>query len=360
MSETVDPVEAELPLEDDAFAARLDDHELPILRPADVQITTSARVTGPAQRGLSVDLAIDRWMATRRYRAEDFPLSELTTRVPRDLSIAVIIPTKECAATIGAILQQAVGPAHHAGLIDELIVVDAGSRDGTAEAARQRGARVLQQDELMPELGPAAGKGDAMWRALHASHADIVCFMDGDTTDPVPAHLHGLLGPLLLDDSIELVKGAFERPLDLAGHPVAHEGGRVTELTARPLLNMHFPLLAGFAQPLAGEFAARRRLLERIAFPVGYGVETATLIDALHASGLDALAETDLGTRQNRHQSLRALGEMAYSILAAVERRLPAGPRAPISPRYLKPWESGAVTHLAVQERPPLLATAPS
>ena len=213
--------------------------------------------------------------------------------------------------------------------------------------------RVLQQDSLVPELGLAGGKGDAMWRALQATTGEIVCFMDGDTADPDPAHLLGLLGPLLLEDSIQMVRGAFERPFEVDGRAVAHEGGRVTELMARPLLNMHFPLLAGFSQPLAGEFAARRPLLEEIAFPAGYGVETAELIDALCARGLDALAETDLGTRQNRHQPLRALGEMAYAILATVERRLPAG-RVPISGRYVKPWEDGAISTIALRERPPV------
>lgn len=347
----LEPLQA---LEDEAFAVRLAAHGVPILRAPDVRVTTSARLSGRAQRGLSVDLAVARWMATRRYRAEQFPLEELVRRRPAGASVSVIIPTRECANTIGAILEQAVCPARRAGLLDELVVVDAGSRDGTAAVAAAHGARVLQQDELLPALGPAGGKGDAMWRALQATSGDLVCFMDGDTADPDPRHLLGLLGPLWLEDGVEMVKGAFERPFDVGGRTVRHEGGRVTELMARPVLNMHFPLLAGFSQPLAGEFAARRALLEEIAFPVGYGVETATLIDALGARGLDALAECDLGTRQNRHQPLRDLGEMAYAILAAVERRLPAQPRAAISGRYLKPWEDGAVSTIALMERPPV------
>jgi hypothetical protein len=347
----LEPVSA---LEDEAFAARLLAHRIPILRAPDVRVTTSARTEGRAQRGLSVDLAVSRWMATRRYHARQFPLAELTAAKQGAATVSVIIPTRECAGTIASILDRAVGPARAAELVDELLVVDANSADGTAAIAERHGAHVLQQDGLVPELGPAAGKGDAMWRALQASSGDIVCFMDGDTADPDPAHLLGLLGPLLLDDSIEMVKGAFERPFELNGHRVPHEGGRVTELMARPLINMHFPSLAGFSQPLAGEFAARRPLLEEVAFPVGYGVETATLIDALRARGLNALAETDLGTRQNRHQSLRALGEMAYAVLAAVERRLPTEPRSSISARYLKPWEDGAFSTVAVTERPPL------
>jgi hypothetical protein len=152
---------------------------------------------------------------------------------------------------------------------------------------------------------------------------------------------------------VALVKGAFDRPFRAEGQDLAHEGGRVTEVMARPLLNLHFPLLAGFDQPLAGEFGARRELLKRIPFPVGYGVEVAVLIDALRACGLQGLAECHLGTRQNRHQPLRALGEMAFAVLAAVERRLD-GPRSTTAGHYLRPWEDGAVVRVPVEERPPL------
>jgi glucosyl-3-phosphoglycerate synthase len=212
---------------------------------------------------------------------------------------------------------------------------------------------VVQEDEIVAELGPALGKGDAMWRALQVTEGEIVCFMDGDTLDPAPAHLLGLIGPLLSDPLIALVKGAFDRPFAAGDSRLPHEGGRVTELMARPLINLHAPLLAGFSQPLAGEFAARRDLLESISFPVGYGVETATLLDALALRGLDALAECHLGSRQNRHQSLRALGEMAYAVLVAMERRLP-GPRSAISARYVKPWEDGHAATIPLLERPPV------
>jgi glucosyl-3-phosphoglycerate synthase len=159
---------------------------------------------------------------------------------------------------------------------------------------------------------------------------------------------------LLADPSLQLVKGAFDRPLLAGGVALPNEGGRVTELMARPLINLHEPRLAGFAQPLAGEFAGRRPLLESIPFPVGYGVEIAVLIDALRRHGLEALAECHLGERQNRHQPLRALGEMAYAVLAAVERRL-GGDRSTAGGHYLRPWDDHGVAAVPVIERPPLV-----
>jgi glycosyltransferase involved in cell wall biosynthesis len=346
-------------LEDEDFARKLERRGIKLLRPDDVVVRTSARATGRVERGLSVDLAVSIWLNRRRYNARDFSPGSLL-RQKHDSRVSVIIPAKECAETVGGVIEQAVGPMLELGLVDEVVVVDAGSADGTAALAAAAGARVIQQDELNPELGPALGKGDAMWRALQATDGDIVCFLDADTADPHPYHLLGLLGPILSDRSVDLVKGTFERPLDTGGSRLANEGGRVTELMARPLLNLHHPLLAAFSQPLAGEMAARRRLLESVPFPVGYGIEIALLIDALGAGGLDSLAECDLGTRQNRHQPLRKLGEMAYAVLCAVERRSHA-PESPVpvgTGRYLKPWEDGAMTDIHVLERPALNETS--
>ncbi len=347
----LDPVAA---LEDAAFAVKLAEHRVPVLHAADVRVQTSARRVGRARRGLALDIAVSDWSERRRYRAADFPLP-LLAKAKGGISIDVIVPTKECASTVAEVLRRTVAPLRRAGLVDELVVVDAASADGTARYAAAAGARVLQQDAVLPGYGPARGKGDAMWRALHATSGEIVCFLDGDTADPDPDHLRGLLGPLLTDPSVQLVKGAFERPLRAGEVDLAHEGGRVTELMARPLLNLHEPRLAGFTQPLAGEFAARRTLLEALPFPVGYGVEIAVLIDALRECGLDALAECQLGTRQNRHQPLRALGEMAYAVLAAVERRV-GSDRSTVGGHYLRPWEDGAVIQVPIDERPPLVS----
>ncbi|HEX4281242.1 MAG TPA: glucosyl-3-phosphoglycerate synthase [Solirubrobacteraceae bacterium] len=343
-------------LEDATFAERLAGYGIPILRPGDVRVRTSARATGRAARGLAVDLAVSTWAARRRYTADDFP-PELLRRHKASTTVGVVIPTKECADTLGDVLARTVQPLRDAGVIDDVLVVDAASADGTAQIAREAGARVIEQDEVLADHGPALGKGDAMWRALHATSTDVVCFLDGDTGNPHPHHLQGLIGPLLADPTLQLVKGAFDRPLLAGGVALPNEGGRVTELMARPLLNLHEPRLAAFEQPLAGEFGGRRDLLESVPFPVGYGVEIAVLIDALHRHGLDALAECDLGRRQNRHQPLRALGEMAYAVLAAVERRV--GERgAPIGGHYVRPWDDYAVANVAVAERPPLATLA--
>jgi glucosyl-3-phosphoglycerate synthase len=345
-------IEATPALEDEAFAGALALHKIRILRPADVRVRTAVRTDGRVARGLSVDLAVSTWLARRRYAATEFDPNELRARRDRP-SVTVVIPARECAATVAGVIETTVGPAYDAGLVDQVVVVDAASADGTAGRAAAAGATVIQQDKLEPELGPALGKGDAMWRALAATGGEIVCFLDADTEDPDPGHLLGLLGPLLSDPQVAFVKGAFARPFNAGGRALADEGGRVTELMARPLLNLHFPLLAGFTQPLAGEFAARRRLLERLPFPVGYGIEIALLIDALDELGLDALAECALGSRQNRHQPLRALGEMAFAVLAAVERRID-GPRSATGGQFLRPWEDGRVVRVPVAERPPL------
>jgi glucosyl-3-phosphoglycerate synthase len=343
-------LEATPALEDELFARRLQEHGVPILRAADVVVETAARTDGRVHRGLSVDLAVSVWRERRRYRATDF--ADLDGAA-REVGVTVVIPTKECASTISGVLRQTVEPALQRGLVDRVMVIDAGSEDATAAVARAAGAEVIQQDQVLADFGPALGKGDAMWRAVHLSDTDVICFLDGDTEDPVPAHLLGLLGPMLRHPELALVKGTFERPLRRGDTTVPNEGGRVTELMARPLLNLHFPLLAGFSQPLAGEFAARRELLEQLSVPVGYGVEVAVLVDALSRCGLDALGESHLGTRQNRHQSLRALGEMSFAVLAAVEARL-QGARSTTAGQFLAPWDDGAYGRIPVAERPPL------
>jgi glucosyl-3-phosphoglycerate synthase len=334
-------------LEDRLVAAGVRIHRL---RP--VSVVTAARTEGRAERGLARDLELARWLAERRYDGRAFIPAELPAA--KATTVAVILPARECATTIGPIID-AIASLQAAGLLDELLVVDADSPDGTAAIAAGKGARVVSESSLRADLGPCRGKGDAMWRAAAATDAELLLFLDADTADFDPGFVTGLLGPILLDPTLALVKGTFRRPFAFGEESREGEGGRVTELVARPLLNLHFPTLAGFTQPLAGEIAIRRELFDRLSVPVGYGVEIAMLIDALRLVGLDSLAEVDLGGRQNRHQSLRALSAMAGEVMVAVERRTGAAPR-PASPAFRpRPEGAGApeLWRLRCEERPP-------
>ena len=241
------------------------------------------------------------WLESRRYHHSEFSMPLLASAVTAsNLKIIVVIPAREVANTIAGIILETINPLKLAGIVSSIIAIDNRSTDDTGAVAAAHGASVLQRAEIASELGPSQGKGDAMWRALQVIDGDIVAFLDGDTADPSPAHLLGILGPLIMDESIQMVRGCFDRPFKQPnGEYRPHEGGRVNELVARPLLNIHFPQLAGFRQPLAGEFAARRSLLVKLHFPVGYGVEIGTLIDTWRMVGLEGLAEVDLGTRQS-------------------------------------------------------------
>ncbi len=342
-------------LEDQALERALTERGIPILRSRAVRVTTSGRTDGRARHGLSADLRIDAWRERRGFRATGFDVADLVRR-KRD-SVSVVLPCREVAETIGSVLD-ALAPLERMGLIDEVLVIDAASADGTAEIAARHGARVVQESRVLPEFGPCQGKGDAMWRALAVTEGDIVAYIDADTIDFDPLFAVGLIGPFVEDAGIALVKGAFRRPLRAGDALLADEGGRVTELVARPLLSIVAPELGGFAQPLAGETAGRRDLLESLSFPVGYGIETAMLIDALRARGLDALAQVDLGTRLNRHQSLRDLGAMALAVMGAGLRRgLPAELFEALAPgRMLTPAGDGEMRNrdVAMDERPPL------
>lgn len=253
-------------------------------------------------------------------------------------SVSLIFPARECAGTIGGILDAVFSLRARTGLPDQVIVVDADSADGTADIARARGAEVYSENELMPGYGPAQGKGDAMWRALSVATGDVVMFADADTKDFREHFVYGTLGPLLADPGVRFCKAAYRRPFTQGEKSVADGGGRVTELMAKPLLNLFYPELAGFAQPLAGEFAAYRELLTELPFFTGYGVEIAMLIDVFKQAGLEGMAQVDLGTRQNRHQPLASLTRMSSVVLRSLAQRegIAARPASDAEPRL---WE---------------------
>ena len=294
------------------------------------------------------------WHRRRTHHHSRFGLERV--RAAKDRTVSVCLPARDEAATIGPILA-ALDPLRDAGVVDQVVVVSQSS-DGTDEIARAAGAEVFVQDALLAELGPAVGKGDAMWRALSVLRGDLVLFADADSGRFGAHFVLGTVGPLLCEPGVAFVKGFFRRPFRAGATSTAEGGGRVSELTARPLLNRFCPALAGFVQPLAGEVAAPRGLLMRLPFACGYAVETAMLIDVWRAVGLDGLAQVDLDVRENRHQPLADLAPMAAAVLAAVTTRLERDGR--LTPTgdegLLVPLPGGELVDRApaLLERPPM------
>ncbi|MFG1809955.1 glucosyl-3-phosphoglycerate synthase [Streptomyces sp. NPDC049040] len=306
---------------------------------------------------------VERWLAARSWSAGDRPLDVLLDAKkaagPAG-TISVVLPALDEEATVGDIVavirRDLMTP--DVPLVDEVVVVDSGSRDATAEVAADAGATVVRRDAILPRLPAVAGKGEVLWRSLLVTSGEIVCFVDADLREFDSRFVSGIVGPLLTEPDVQLVKAMYDRPLEAGGSIVPAGGGRVTELVARPLLNLHWPRLAGFVQPLGGEYAARRSLLEKLPFPVGYGVELGMLVDSLALVGLDALGQVDVGVRHHRHQDEQALGRMAAAIYRTAHLRLGRDPL--VRPRLTQYGRasSGFVpsTHAVdTVERPPML-----
>ena len=307
----------------------------------------------------------ERWARARTFHHSSYSVARVAgDRAERGLRVSVCLPARECAGTVGEIVAT-LGELQTAGAIDAIVVVDAASQDGTATVAERAGAVVWQEAELMPSHGAVLGKGDAMWRALSVLEGEVVCFLDADTEGFSEHFLTGLLGPLLCEPGVSFVKAFYRRPLihGVSGQPLrgpagapgatpgADGGGRVNHLLARPALELFYPQLAGVRQPLAGEVAARRELLERLPFATGYGVEIAMLIDVWREVGLDGIAQVDLEEHRNRHQPLSALTPMALTVLATIAGRLEREGRLS-PPAAAGELDNGAATH-APLERPP-------
>ncbi|MGL5817757.1 MAG: glucosyl-3-phosphoglycerate synthase [Phycicoccus sp.] len=237
--------------------------------------------------------------------------------------VSVVIPARDEESTVGSVVA-AVRRAwvDDVPLVDELIVVDSDSVDATAERAREAGAVVYAARDVLPGLGAAQGKGEALWKSQHVTGGDVLVFLDSDLLEWGPHFVIGLLGPLLTDPGVALVKAVYDRPLLDAQGQEAERGGRVTELVARPLLALHRPQLTSLVQPLAGEWAIRRSVFEQLSVPVGYGVEVAALVDVCDRRGPEAIAQVDLGRRTHRHHRHDTLGPMAVQVMAAVEARV--------------------------------------
>ena len=296
----------------------------------------------------------EQWYRRRTYHHRDYPPGRIADE--RTDTVTVCVPARETATTIGPIVECLLSLRDRS-VIDAVMVVDAGSLDGTADVATRAGAHVHQEASLLPEFGPPLGKGDAMWRSLSVTSTGVVAFVDADTEEFGEHFVCGMLGALLCEPGVDFIKGFYRRPFKSEGVAMPEGGGRVTELTARPLLNMYWPDLAGFQQPLAGEMAGRRDLFERVPWACGYSIETALLIDVYKDVGLEAMAQVDLDVRQNRHQPLGKLGAMAYAVLAAAEQRLEREERQlPVERGPFFQFEQGAMVRrdVTLVERPPM------
>jgi glucosyl-3-phosphoglycerate synthase len=281
------------------------------------------------------------WSARRTSRWQDWPVGPLTAR-KKDLgvTVSVVIPARNEERTVGGVVSAIARLAASTGLVDELVVMDSDSTDTTAETAARAGATVHRVREVAPHLGGYPGKGEALWKSLLVTKGDVLVFVDADLTHWGPHFVTGLLGPLLDDQGVLLVKGFYERLFKGGDGSVSADGGRVTELVARPLLSLWWPELTAVVQPLAGEWAVRRDLMESLFIPVGYGIELAVLLDTAAAHGLDAIAQVDLGKRGHKHQASHDLAVMAAELLLVADRRRPPPPSPPPSPPAQQPAPS--------------------
>jgi glucosyl-3-phosphoglycerate synthase len=300
------------------------------------------------------------WYRRRTSRWQDWPLAELLERKQRRRTrISVVIPARNEERTVAGVVRLLVRALmSETPLVDELVVIDSYSTDATADVASAAGATVYRACDIAPALGTYRGKGEALWKSLLVTQGDLLVFVDADLTHWGPHFVTGLLGPLLTDEDVRLVKGFYTRFRTEADGSVSTEGGRVTELVARPVLSLWWPHLAGVVQPLAGEWAVRRSLMESLSIPVGYGVELSTLLDTVYRHGLNALAQVDLGSRAHRHQADHDLAVMAAELLAVAERRRP-GQHRDISDATIEQFvrEDGRVVRrsrpVPTFERPP-------
>lgn len=234
----------------------------------------------------------------------------------KGLSISLCVPTLNEEKTIGKeIVMFNSELRQRYPLLDEIAVIDSGSTDNTLEVAAAFGADIYLSSDILPEYGIKKGKGENLWKAIYQLKGDIIVYVDADIKNIHPRFVYGLVGPLLMHDNIKYVKAFYQRPIELAKGIRSIGGGRVTEILVRPLFSLFFPELSGIIQPLSGEYAVRRETLERIPFPIGYGVETAHLLDVYRHYGITAFGQTDLDTRIHRNQATLSLGKMAFGIL---------------------------------------------
>lgn len=310
---------------------------------------------------------VDKWFAENTFSAEEFADLDqlLALKYRRGITISLVLPALNEAETIGPLIDAIKGPfLEQVPLLDEIVLIDSRSSDETRIIAADRGIPVFIHQEILPQYGSFAGKGEALWKSLYVTHGDIVVWIDTDIKDMHPRFVYGLIGPLLREPRLQFTKGFYQRPINYGGQLIGAGGGRVTELVARPLVNLFFPELSGFIQPLAGEYAGRREVLQRLPFFTGYSVEIGLLIDLLQTVGLTGMAQVDLQQRIHRNQELHGLSRMAFAIIQAVMHRLEAHERLQLldpltqSLKLIRPGDAGGyrldVCDIRDHERPPI------
>jgi hypothetical protein len=328
---------------------------------------TLAAADRAAEESRAIPAKVDRWFAEANFHHSEFSdIARLTNlKEKQGLTVSLVLPTLNESETIGPIVRRAVREMQERyPLVDEILVIDSDSDDDTVAIAEGEGARVLQHSAVLPRYGSFRGKGEALWKSLFETSGDIVVWADTDVRNWHHRMVYGTLGPLLVEPRLQYVKGYYQRPIVEGGVLKEGGGGRVTELVARPLINLFFPELSGMIQPLSGEYAGRRTLLEQIPFFTGYAVEIGHLIDASERAGIDGLGQVDLERRVHRNQELEGLSRMSFVILQAVMKRLEERRRARLFaelgstmklPRSGRGRLSLEVHELADHERPPMI-----
>ncbi|HSL34775.1 MAG TPA: glucosyl-3-phosphoglycerate synthase [Candidatus Limnocylindrales bacterium] len=328
---------------------------------------TLAAADRAAEEARAVPARVERWFGEANFHHAEFAdLRRLVQlKEKQGLTVSLVLPTLDEEETIGPIVRRAIREMMgRVPLLDEVLVIDSQSTDRTREIAEAEGARVVQHPDVLTRYGSFRGKGEALWKSLYETSGDIVVWADTDVRNWHPRMVYGTLGPLLHEPRLQYVKGYYQRPIVQDGVMKEGGGGRVTELVARPLINLFYPELSGMIQPLAGEYAGRRALLEAIPFFTGYAVEIGHLIDAAERVGIEGLGQVDLERRVHRNQELEGLSRMSFVILQAVMKRLEERRKARLFaelgstmklPRSGKGRLSLEVIELADQERPPMI-----
>lgn len=273
---------------------------------------------------MAQEIDLHEWFKTHTFHNREFRnVSELLKlKKEQGVKISLAIPTLNEADNVGHVISVIKSELlDKKPLLDEIIVIDSGSSDGTIEIAKEAGARVFLAEKCLKEEGIYFGKGENLWKSLHILKGDIIVWIDADIKNMHPKFVYGLVGPLLKFKEIGYVKGFYRRPIRIGKQIVATGGGRTTEIMVRPFFNYLFPELSGFIQPLSGEYAGRREILEKVPFFIGYGVETGLLIDIMNRFGLNAMAQVDLDVRVHRNHSIIALGRQSFGILQVLFKR---------------------------------------